>query len=365
MKLPSLSAVFAATLAACAGDVGSADLSRLRLFPVLDSMFVGDHLPPRQVTYFDKNGTVQNPGVVVWSSSDTSVVQVDSGTGRITGLQSGYALVLASTQGLVGSALVAVSGPLQITLLLDTVYLMPGDTFTTPVQVAQQAAGTPTVWFTTAANAVFDIDSATGRDSAKAAGGPVSFIAHAALGADTTADSGTVEVVQLTDTIGGKASFAMFSTVIRARRASARALNYHRRGDTLTFRLRTPILQGSSTVEVVTITLPTAPLAPGTFSIDSISPSEASGKEFDPFCRPPRSWGVWSVITSQTRLDAVSRPGGSLTITRMTPVANGMAISGRYYLPAQRIDLYDDPLGVLPIRGTFVAPLITTLPSCE
>jgi hypothetical protein len=34
-------------------------------------------------------------------------------------------------------------------------------------------------------------------------------------------------------------------------------------------------------------------------------------------------------------------------------------------LTAQRIDLYDDPLGVLPIRGTFVAPLITTTPRCE
>jgi hypothetical protein len=133
----------------------------------------------------------------------------------------------------------------------------------------------------------------------------------------------------------------------------------------LTFRLRVPLVQGSSTVEAVVITLRDAPTAPGSFAIDSISPTEASGDQYDPYCRPPRSWGVWSVLTASTRLDALSRRGGSITITRMVPVANGLAISGRFYMPAQRLDLYDDPLGVLPIRGTFVAPLITTTPRCE
>jgi hypothetical protein len=286
-------------------------------------------------------------------------------TGRITGRKAGSALVVATARGVQGSALVAVLGPLQVTLLLDSVYLMPGDTFTMPVQVDHQAAGTPTVWFTAATNAVFDVDSASGKDSAKAPGGPIPLVVHAALNADTVADTGTVEVVQLTDTTGGKASFAMFGSVIRARKTTARALNFHRRGDTLTFRLRVPIVQGSTTVEAVLITLQDAPTAPGTFAIDSISPAEVSGQQPGPFCRPPRSWGLWSVLTSSAQLDALSRAGGSITITRMVPVANGMAISGRFYLPAQRIDLYDDPLGVLPIRGTFVAPLITTLPRCE
>jgi hypothetical protein len=350
---------------ACTAEIGPVDLSRLVLFPVLDSMFVGDRLPTRVITYYDSRGNVQDPGVVVWSSSDTSVAQVDSATGRVTGLKAGYALVLASAQGLPGSALLAVSAPLQVTLLLDSVYLMPGDTFTVPVHVDHQEAGTPTVWFTAAANAVFDIDSATGRDSAKAPGGPVPFIVHAALGADTAADSGTVEVVQLTDTIGGKASYAMFGTVVRARKAPARALNFHRRGDTLTFRLRMPLLQGTTTVEAITITLRAPPTGPGSFPVDSVSPAEVSGNQYDPFCRPPRNWGVWFVQTSQSRLDALSRLGGSITVTQMVPVAHGMAISGRFYLPAQRIDLYQDPAGVLPIRGTFVAPLITTTPRCE
>jgi hypothetical protein len=364
MKHVSLSAALVAALSACFGDIGSTNQSRLVLSPLLDSLFVGDRLPQRRVTYYDANGTVQDPGVVQWSSADTSVMTVDA-TGRITGRKTGSTLVLASAQGVQGSALVAVLGPLQVTLLLDSVYLMPGDTFTMPVQVDHRAAGTPTVWFTAATNAVFDVDSASGKDSAKAPGGPIPLIVHAALNADTVADTGTVEVVQLTDTAGGKASYAMFGSVIRARKATARALNFHRRGDTLTFRLRVPLVQGSSTVEAVVITLRDAPLAPGSFAIDSISPTEASGDQYDPYCRPPRSWGVWSVLTSSTRLDALSRVGGTITITRMVPVANGLAISGRFYLPAQRLDLYDDPLGVLPIRGTFVTPLITTTPRCE
>jgi hypothetical protein len=358
------SAMLAATLVACTADIGPTNQARIRLFPVLDSMFVGDGLPPRQVTYYDVQGNVQDPGTVQWLSSDTTVLTVDS-SGRVRGRAAGAALVLARAQGIQGSALIAVSGPLQVTLLQNSVLLMPGDTFTMPVQVNQQAPGTPTVWFTVPTQAVVSIDSASGRDSAIGAGGPIPFVVHAALGTDTTTDSGTVEVLQLTDTVGGKASYQMFGTVNRDRTVSARALNFHRRGDTLTFRLRAAVVQNGTTVELVAVTLRTAPTAPGAFPIDSISPEEALGGQFDPFCRPPRNWGLWSVLTSQSSLQAVSRDGGNITITQVAPVSNGMAISGRFYLPAQRVDLYDEPLALVPIRGTFVAPLITTTPRCE
>ena len=79
----------------------------------------------------------------------------------------------------------------------------------------------------------------------------------------------------------------------------------------------------------------------------------------------PAQLGVWSVATSVSQLQALSRAGGVITIARMVPVANGMAISGRFSLTAQRLDLYNDPLAVLPIQGTFVAPLVTTTPRCE
>lgn len=358
MKRSAMSLMLATTLAGCTADLSQTNQSHMVLFPLLDSMFVGDRLPPRQVTYYDQNGTIQDPGTVVWQSGDTAVVSIDSTTGRITGRKPGSAIVLARALGVQGSALVAVSAPFQVTLLQDSIYLMPGDTFTVPVTVAQQAPGLPTVWFTAAPNAVFDIDSASGLVNATAAGSATPFVAHAALGADTAADSGVVRVLQLTDTIGGRAAYATFGTVTRSRTLPARAFTFLR-GDTLMFRLRAAVSQAGQTVELVAITLRTAPVAPDAFAIDSISPAEV-GTQADPFCRPPRNWGVWSIATSQSQLQAVSRRGGVFTITQMVPIAHGQAISGRFSLVAQRLDLYSDPLAALPIQGTFVAPLITS-----
>jgi len=57
---------------------------------------------------------------------------------------------------------------------------------------------------------------------------------------------------------------------------------------------------------------------------------------------------------------------GSLSITQYAPaVGGGAIISGRYLFRAQRADLYTDPLGVLTIRGTFVAPLQEQHTTCQ
>ena len=338
----------------------SPDLAAVLVTPVLDSAYVGDSLAPAQVRYVDAQGTPQDPGAVRWATSNPAVLRIDSLTGAGRALAAGFAQVLARSHGIQGSALVVVSRALQVTLLLDSLYLMPGDTLTIPVHVAHQAAGTPTVWFGAATNAVFSLDSASGRDSATAPGGPVRFIVHAALGADTTADSGTVEVLSPIDTTGGKAAYTMFGTVIRSARTAAEATNYRRDGDTLTFRLRAFIAQGTTTVEAVVITVRSAVTVTGTFAIDSISPLEAFGSSgADPVCRPPRNWATWSTIATSPRIDVLSRPGGSITITQIKPLPGGFAISGRFSFPAQRLDLYEDPLGTLPIRGTFVTPLTT------
>jgi len=50
---------------------------------------------------------------------------------------------------------------------------------------------------------------------------------------------------------------------------------------------------------------------------------------------------------------------GDFNVTQRITVANGSVISGRFSFVARRVDLYDDPLARLTIRGTFVAPLIT------
>jgi hypothetical protein len=210
------------------------------------------------------------------------------------------------------------------------------------------------VWFGSATNAVFSIDSASGRITALAAGGPLPFTAHA----DTVSATGAVEVVQLTDTIGGKGSFTILGTAIRRARAGARAVTYRRQADTATFRIALNVAGGGgSTVENVVITLRDSVAVPKPDAIDSMSLNEAFGSSSDFLCRPLRSYGVWSIQTSPP-LTALSRHGGAIAITKVATVAHGRAVSGRFSFTAQRVDFYGNPLAALPIRGTFVAPLI-------
>ena len=173
-----------------------------------------------------------------------------------------------------------------------------------------------------------------------------------------------MQVLQLTDTTGGKAYYTIFGTVQRARTVGSNGLVYPRSGGTPTFNLHLPTQQGATTEESVDLYRLSPPAAPGSFAVDSISLTEVYSVSTDPVCHPPRSWGLWYTIAAQNRLEAVSRAGGSVTITQIVPVTNGFAISGRFYLLAQRSDFYADPSGALPIRGSFVAPLVDASKSC-
>jgi hypothetical protein len=366
MKRTLVWAALCGVLLACGLDVGPLGTPKLIISPVLDTMFLGDLLIKRQVTFIDAHGTVQDPGVVSWSTHDTSVIRVDPASGKITGHGPGIAVLLADAQSTEGFAVIVVSPLLKVTMLVDTMSLMPGDTLTIPVDVKHEAPGTPTVWFSAAPNGVFGLDTASGLVTANAVGGPIAVDVHAALTPDTVTDGGTIEVVQLSDTTGGSAYYTIFGTAQRARRALVRGSIYPRTGGALTFRLQLKTTQGSSTVEAVDLVLPTPPAAAGVFPIDSISLAEGGpGATVDPFCHPPRSWAQWFTVTSTARLDAVSRSGGSLTISQIVPISHGLAISGHFYVPVQRTDRYDDPSGVLPIRGSFVAPVITDPSPCH
>jgi hypothetical protein len=352
----AVSALIAAGVACSLNVEAPADL-RIILSPVLDSIFVGDQLLHRTVTFYDAHGNNVNPGPVTWSSSDTTVISVDAGTGKITGLKAGVAAVLADAQAVEGFAVVVVSPTLKVTALLDSLAMMPTDTFTAPVAVTHANPGSPLVWFTATANPTFDIDSSTGLVTAKAVGGPTRFVVHAALAPDTVADSGTVQVIQMTDTSGGKAYYTIFGTAQRARRVGGYGLTYSRHAGAPTFNLHLPTQSGAITNESVDLILLTPPAAPGTFPIDSISTGEAQGQT-DPYCNPPRNWGSWFTTTSTARLDAVSRQGGSITISQMVTVTGGVAISGHFFLPTVRTDRYSDPSAGLPVRGSFVLAVV-------
>jgi hypothetical protein len=363
MRTASILLMSLVVVVSCGDSGGPAGSPRLTVDPLLDSLFVGDTIDPGvfTATYVDAMGDTQPTGQVIWSSTDEDVIVVDSLTGRVIGVGPGEAVVGARANGIAAGALLVVLRPLQVSLLLDTIYVMAGDTITVPVAVERQGGGAPAAWFSPSPNpAIYTIDSATGLLTAVSPGGPVRFIVHA----DTVTDTGAVDVRLLTDTTGGRTYFTVLGTAIRRTSAEARAVNYRRTGDTLTFRLNSGFPTTSNAVENVVITLRDPVAAPGTFDIDSISPAEAFGSGADPICRPKRAWSLWSTRPAGPDVTALSRDGGTITVTRIVTVTGGLAISGRFRFDAQRTDFYSNPLGVVPVRGTFVAPLITDLRPC-
>jgi len=239
---------------------------------------------------------------------------------------------------------------------------MKDDTFYVPVEVKKKGGSPPAPWFKAFTPGVFTIDSTTGRVIGVATGGPFRFYVHA----DTVSDSGAVEVVNLTDTTGGLAYYTILGTFLRRTTVGARAVNYARAGDTLTFRLRDFITFAGQTIEAIVLTSRDAVIGKTTITIDSISPSQAFDRAsgFDAICHPISNWGLWSTRAVNPPVSALSRQGGTLVINQVKSVTGGQAVSGWFSFVAQRTDVYDDPIWALPIRGTFVAPLITDPSPC-
>lgn len=348
---------------ACGDGNGPGTTATLTLTPLLDSIFIGDTLHSSNFTPIYRNaaGQLEPTPPLRWASGNPAVLSVDSLNGRAVAVGRGAGVVEARvSNGPVGRALVIVSRSLDVALLLDTIFLMPGDTLTVPVSVVRQGGAPPPVRFAPSLNpAVYTIDTITGRIMAEGTGSPTRLVARA----DSVADTGAVEVVVLNDTVGGKGFFTVLGTVIRRARAVARAVNYRRQGDTLTFRLNLAITSGGATIENVVLTLRAPVTAPGTFAIDSITPSEAFGTGSDFICRPARAWSLWSARSATLEVTALSY-AGTVGVARLDTVANGLAVSGAFLFDARRTDFYDDPLGRLPVRGTFVAPLIADNRAC-
>jgi len=362
----TLLAALCGVLACSIGDVSGPVLPYVVLEPILDSLFVGEVDPLPSVTYFDGRGNSRTPLPIEirWQSSDTTILRVDSASRRMTARGRGIAIVVATVSNVSGQALVAVSNTLDLTLLLDTVYAMPGDTLFVPVAVKKNSLPAPAVWYEAPSNPVYTIDSATGWLTATAPGDPVPYIVHA----DTIADTGTVHVLSLSDTTGGRFFFRVLGTANTHVGGSIRAVNYTRSNGNLAFQLQGSYAPSGTTLQVVQIILPASVIAPGAYDIDSLSPDEAlAGSSQQPLviCIPPRPWALWSARSGSASIVAYSRPGGTLSITQIDTVPGGQAISGLFTYTAQRRDLYTDPLGVLSIYGSFVAPFVTDSTTCR
>jgi hypothetical protein len=377
--------LFALTVAAAAAVVAAAcfDISSplppiLVLAPVLDSTFVGDTLPARSVFLYDANNHLQNPGHVAWAITPAAVATIDTATGKIIGVSKGPALISATVAGATRSALalVFVSRRLDLTLLMDTVVVAPGDTLPLPplLAIKQKVPGATTLRFDPSpAPTVYTIDTVTGRLTALAAGGPVRYVARLNDGTTTVVDTGGVIVLGLADTTStGVFYMTATGTAIRHQRGVAVGINYTRlnspRGG---FQLADTLFRPDSVIEKVLVTLLDTLTAAGTFEIDSISRDEVIARRltgFDAGCLPPRPWAAWAStplglgarILAPSHGTSSSAVAGQLIITQRVAASGGGAIiSGRYTFTAQRADLYFDPLGAETIRGTFVAPVRT------
>jgi hypothetical protein len=350
-----------AAVAAC-GDLGvGSGRGAVQVSPVLDSLFVGDRLPALRVTYIAPNGNPASPGPISWASSDTSIAQIDTVSGGITGRKRGAAIITARAQGLSGGALVVVSDTLDITLLLDTVYVMPGDTLRVPVVVLKSSPPAAAVWFKAPSNSAYSIDSASGLITALAPGGPVPYIVHA----DSLADTGAVYVMRLADTTGGKIFYSVRGTVISHVGGPAHAVNFLATSGKLAFQLTGTYVPNGVTTQRVQFTRPDSLTAAGAYLIDSLNPAEDPSSSTAPpaICAAPRPWAVWSALNAG--IGSYSRRGGTLVIMQIDSVPGGQVISGHFTFTAQRTDFYTDPLGVLSITGSFVAPLVRSNTVCR
>lgn len=364
----------ASTSLTCVNVSGSGQ-QFLVITPVLDSTFVGDTLPPRTVYILDSDGSQHPPGHITWSVSPSSVASIDS-SGKVAAIGKGTAVVVATVGTAQSGAVVAVSRPLDLNLLLDTIYVMPGDTITVPHSIKQKTPGPTTLTFdSSTAPSVITIDTLTGRVTAHGTGGPIRYRAHLTDGTTTVSESSFVVVLTLTDTTEtGRFFMTAFGSAVRHQGGVAIARNYTRLNGKLAFQLRDTLANGTTINEKVVITLPDSVIVTGTYEIDSISPAQATTQisQLSPFCQPKFPWALWFSTLPPPGVQAYShgtpssQVAGQLIVTQYAPaVGGGAIISGRYQFMAQRTDLYDDPLGAEIIRGTFVAPLITYQASCS
>lgn len=346
---------------ACSNSNSTGPVPYVIIQPLVDSLYAGDSGAALSAVYYNANGSVGNGGAVRWTSFDTAVVQVNGTTGALRAVAPGTAVIGATASNVTGQALVVVTAPLGLTLLLPQIVMLPQDSFVVPVSIRNKAGGTPpALFFKAGSNGYFTIDSATGQVVTTGTGSAAPFQAHL----DTLTDTGTVQVLSMGDTTGGAAAYTVNGSISAQRSATVRATNYSRAGGSMTFLITVKVVVNGITTELVNILSQTPVANPGdSLAIDSVSVTEAESNTF--LCSPPRSAAAWSSTSQGNPILAVSRAGGYVKIRRVISVTGGSAISGSFLFLGQRADDYSDPAGALAIRGNFVSPLITTTTTCH
>src|SRR2546428_14187204 len=132
MTRPSSAWALCAALAACIGS-STSPTPRVMLDPILDSLFVGDKIPPPAVTYFDGTSTqTPPPSQIVWSSSDATIMAVDPPTRPNTRGQRGRAVGVATIHNNQARPALGVSPVLRLTPPAGALSPLPDGTTTKP-----------------------------------------------------------------------------------------------------------------------------------------------------------------------------------------------------------------------------------------
>ncbi len=366
------------TWALCAALAACAESTTLPKFvaldPVLDSVFVGDQRPLPSVTFFDGNNLQTPPAsAVAWQSSDPATLAVNSPLGSITGVARGTALVIATIENTQGSEIVPVSDPVDITLLLDTVYLLPNDAMTIPTIILHKAPADPVVTYNAPTNPSFTVDANGMVTATGVPGGPFAYSVTAEEGSVMATATGGVYVLDPSSVGAGKAFFTVVGPTLLTRSVGhvsaspITAVNYTRTNGNPGFQMQATHAASTSSEQVAQVTLlAQVTTAPATFPIDSISPVEATTRTGDATCAPPRAWASRSSATSTgTAYSGLPNPGQQLSVTQLvSDGGTGQVMGGRFAYRARRSDLYTSPLSLLQITGVFVAPLTTDPTVC-
>src|SRR5438034_8662810 len=181
MTRPWFAWALCAALAACTQSTSLPKF--VALDPIFDSVFVRTQKPLPSVIYFDGDKLQTPPAsAVTWQSSDPTILDVNNPPGQMTGLKRGTAFAIATVENTQGSEIVAVPDTVDITLLVDTLYLLPGDTMTIPTIILHRGdLCVPTVSYDASPDPhVYTVD-ANGRvtATADATSVPVQYRVHA------------------------------------------------------------------------------------------------------------------------------------------------------------------------------------------
>lgn len=348
-RLALLGAV--AAFAACGEDsVIDEIVVRIEVAPELDSVAVGEISSRISATAFNvRDKQIADP-LLTWRSDQPFIASVDSLTGAVTGVALGVAAITAAAGAISDTAEVIVVPNLTLTLLLDTILLAAGDTFTIPVDlVARGQMAPPPIAFSGGAGAIATIDAATGLVTAVGTG-TVGFT----VTADTLMAIGAVEVREIPDTTFGLAYVRVSGGGINLRgRLASRAFNHPTDDGRSIFQ----IPMNASLSQQVAIVLIDSLSGPSTRSITQLPPT-ARQPSADAVCFPVESFAFYRDVSGAVEVSAFSQPaGGAITVTSVRATLGGRAISGRFDIRLQR-DGVAGSAGAVTAVGTFVVPLL-------